>query len=191
MIDVNRGVTYDETYTGIYETAPNVCGNTGLYTSDPNGELFGFWDITNHTPLTEPYFYPVPPDDFGYFLIYDMRSEEVLLLDENLQCVSNLTEKWPELSEVRLSENRMTGDVDGSGKITILDALGNLISHTDYDNIGWFSGGVAFCVKDGLYGYVDSNGNEVVPPKYIYASNTQNGVGFLENDNGIYLFTMT
>ena len=139
----------------------------------------------------EPYFYPVPPDDFGYFLIYDKRTEEALLLDEKLQCVSNLTEKWPELSEVRLSENRMTGDVDGSGKITILDALGNLISHTDYDTIGWFSGGVAFCVRDGLYGYVDSSGNEVVPPKYSYASNTQNGVGFLEDDGGIYLFSMT
>jgi len=52
-----------------------------------------------------------------------------------------------------------------------------LLLDTRYDRVYSFYSGLARVEKDGKIGYIDKNGNEVVPPRYAFALNFSEGRG--------------
>ena len=50
-----------------------------------------------------------------------------------------------------------------------------ILTTRNYDSVESFHGGMALVSKEGLYGFVDKNGKEIVKPQYNYASRFQEG----------------
>jgi tetratricopeptide (TPR) repeat protein len=65
-----------------------------------------------------------------------------------------------------------------SGKCGLITEGGKIIVQADYDAIRPFSEGLAACKRDGVWGFVDSEGKEVIPPKYIEVGDFHDGVTF-------------
>jgi hypothetical protein len=66
-------------------------------------------------------------------------------------------------------------------------AAGKLVSDYIYDDIGKYSEGFAAFVRDGLVGFLDTNGVEVVPPVYLRAWEFKDGYAMIEDDLGMAL----
>ncbi len=63
-----------------------------------------------------------------------------------------------------------------------LDTLGNLVDVTRYDRIYNFYDGFAKVKKDSLFGFINTNGVEVVKCRYKSAIYFQNGISYIEVD---------
>lgn len=72
---------------------------------------------------------------------------------------------WP------LMQNCRYGYVDAKGRFAI---------PPQFEDAGYFSGGVASVEKDGRYGFIDPSGKWVIPPKYEQANPFENGLAAVE-----------
>src|SRR5574344_1930285 len=61
------------------------------------------------------------------------------------------------------------------GKIIYVDASGNQMIKTEYDDGGKFENGKAKVCKSGKWGYIDPNGKEVIKLIYTRMYNWENG----------------
>ncbi|QDU94703.1 WG repeat-containing protein [Lignipirellula cremea] len=52
------------------------------------------------------------------------------------------------------------------GKWGAIDRRGEIVFLTDFEGIGHFSGGFAWCLENGLYGLLNAAGNVLVPPSF-------------------------
>lgn len=67
-----------------------------------------------------------------------------------------------------------------------VDNKANLVLDlTQYDAVWSFKEGFARVRKNGLYGFIDNKGNEVVPPEYILAEEMRGGYALLYSKDGI------
>ena len=67
-----------------------------------------------------------------------------------------------------------------------INAAGKWIIKTDYEFCYTFTDGFARVIKDGLWGYIDENGREVVPPTFADCGEYRNGVAPYSMDGITY-----
>lgn len=65
-----------------------------------------------------------------------------------------------------------------SNKCGLISKDGNVIVQANYDAIRPFCEGLAACKRDDVWGFVDTHGKEVIPPKYIEVGDFHDGVTF-------------
>jgi hypothetical protein len=66
------------------------------------------------------------------------------------------------------------------GRTVLLDSLGKEIAAVSEDgSVGRFQGGLATIERDGLYGYIDTNGETVIPRMFDVASGFQSGLALV------------
>jgi hypothetical protein len=61
-----------------------------------------------------------------------------------------------------------------------IDEQGQVIGRIDYQSASDFSEGRAKVLRDGLYGFIDVNGVEVIPPRFIMAESFSNGAASVQ-----------
>lgn len=81
--------------------------------------------------------------------------------------------------------------VNLNGDIKVIDNKGNVITRNDYDYIGDFNNGLALVAKsyennEYRYGYIDLNGEEVIPIKFLMGYDFKDNVGLIKLDNKKY-----
>lgn len=68
-------------------------------------------------------------------------------------------------------------------KAGIIDLKGNVkIIENDYNYVNMFYSGCAIVIRDNLYGLIDKNGKELIPPKYKEINHFYNGYSIIEED---------
>ncbi len=84
------------------------------------------------------------------------------------------------LSKVVITEGntRKTGFINKEGETFFRSFLNG--------NAGNFSEGLAVFEKDGLYGYIDTNGNICINPQYTYAGEFSEGLAVVVDENCMY-----
>jgi len=90
------------------------------------------------------------------------------------------------------------GDADSEGRFPAkhgdvsgyIDFKGNWILKTSYDFCYTYTDGVARVFKDGLWGYIDEDGNEIVAPIFADCGEYRNERAFYSNDGFLYGFLM-
>jgi hypothetical protein len=78
------------------------------------------------------------------------------------------------------------GDVMG-----VIDESGNVITKRQYTFVSSYSDslalvGIKTSTDEYLYGYIDKDGNEVIPPNYLEGSDFKNNYALVKERNGIY-----
>lgn len=85
------------------------------------------------------------------------------------------------------SENQLNLTRNEEGKFGFKNKLGELIIKNNYDAAYNFSEGLARVCKifneNYLYGYIDANGNELIPMIYKFAEDFSNGYGLVRLEN--------
>ena len=152
---------------------------------------FGIWDSVACEKKTEPRFTYVSPYSDGVALVVTIQND-VEMIDEDGNCIINLSEKYPDMhtEALRFVSHGFVSLTIQDGNTIILNSRGELVANTSYDDIDIVDENIAICRKDGKYGYIDVNGNELVPPIYDQASTIDNGVGFLSLDGTIYRYVV-
>ncbi len=161
----------------------------GYYSSDD--ELYGLWNFKTNEKITEAkYVYISEFSD--EIAIVSLQNGSYYVIDDKGTVISNLSQLYPNKtidSVVPFGNGRASISLSDSKGMYLIDAIGDIIQHTSYDKISCFYDGIAVCMKDGLYGYCNASGEEIVTPQYQYASNFENGVAFATDGNAIYRIT--
>jgi beta-lactamase regulating signal transducer with metallopeptidase domain len=182
IVDMDGNVVYEGhiDFYGIGDQA--IC----LYTLD--GEVFGLIDTNTMEIIVEPYFYPLSQliNDQAVVMTPD---ENIYIINSRGEKVVNLSKQYTDIEPSSVSAMGIgrysLGFSTGKGAI-IIDDTGNIVAETEYDYIVRFENDdsmIALCEKDGKYGYVDLEGNEILEPIYNRITNVEEGKGivFLEN----------
>ncbi len=88
------------------------------------------------------------------------------------------------------------GECDSSGRfpakkgttVGYINFRGDWVMQLDYDFCYGFTDGIARVFKNGLWGYIDENGQEIVPPIFADCSEYRNGRAFYSTDGVTYGF---
>ena len=72
----------------------------------------------------------------------------------------------------------------------LLNRVGEWVLPAEYDEVGEYSEGLFYAEKNGLFGYLDSRGEIVIPFKYQNAADFKNGGAVVENAQGMGVITM-
>lgn len=72
------------------------------------------------------------------------------------------------------------------GKKYLINKENKRIPLNNYSYVGSISEGLILVNKNGLIGYIDKNGNEVIKPQYKNAFNFKEGLAVVENNEGLY-----
>lgn len=188
IVDTNGDVVF-EGNVDFYGIGEKVC----YYTVD--GETFGIFSTETNEVVTKPLYIPVTKFAFRN------NKALVMTLDGRLQIISSdgevvmdITTKFSQVDSSKSSaigSDRYAIGFLNNDNAVIIDGNGTLITQTDYNSIGTFTGvesDFAFCKKDGKYGYVDSSGKEVLEPIYDRVTNVENGRGFVTIGQDVYIF---
>ena len=62
----------------------------------------------------------------------------------------------------------------------MINKEGKEIVPVKYDDVNWFSDGLAAVKLNGLYGYVNESGNEIVSPRYYFATSHVEGMAWVQ-----------
>lgn len=76
-------------------------------------------------------------------------------------------------ADMKFSENLCAVWKDAFG---FIDKKGELVISYQYENVGHFSEGFAYFLRDGKYGFIDKKGNEVIAPNYRFVGDFKNGI---------------
>lgn len=163
-------------------------GAVGFYSED--GTWYGVWDGAAGEKRTEPSYRPVL-EFLGDTAVVATKDEAFWVIDKSGQCVLDVTKQFPDLvtDSLRwvdvglLAANTKEGDT-----VSLIPVDGSAPVHTDYTSVEDFHEGIAVGEKDGLYGYLDLAGQEVLPATYPVASNLENGIGFLFDGTDIFRY---
>jgi hypothetical protein len=79
---------------------------------------------------------------------------------------------------LKVSQRKEKSDYENN--IFFLDKTGKRISDKNYDDVYYFSEGLAAVSKDGLWGFIDKTGKEVIPLKYSNVLNFSEGLAAVE-----------
>lgn len=167
------------------------CDKEGIGFYSLDGNLYGIWN--HEKPETEPR-YQQPQNLFSNGMAVVTTAENSLwVIDEKGACLLDLSKTYPELvrnSVGLVDQGVLAAELSTADTVSILPLDGSKPIHTAYDSIAAFHEGVAVSGKDGLYGYIDRNGQEILPTTYKVASTIENGVGFLVDGTDIFRFTV-
>jgi hypothetical protein len=97
-----------------------------------------------------------------------------LIIDTNS---NQIGEVYSQLS--RINSSRFSARIDGN--FFLIDSDGNRLTKKPYDFVDnkIYDGLISFQIN-GLWGYIDINGNEIIPPKYKFAMGYSKGEASVE-----------
>jgi hypothetical protein len=117
--------------------------------------------------------------------IAQLRDVRVLYSGDNLIGLANLKGEIkvePQYSVIYIndiSEGLVTAlkPTDFGNELVILNINGKEVANVGsrYESVGKFSEGKAVVKKEGLYGYIDMQGTEIIPLQFTYANEFSNG----------------
>ncbi|MBD7910998.1 WG repeat-containing protein [Clostridium cibarium] len=147
-----------------------------------SGKVYGYID-ENGTFIIEPKYEEA--SDFNELGIAIVRENDLTgVIDSNGEYVIEPIYESISLFE----EGRAVYVLDSN--VGVMDERGNRITKKNYNYIGNFNEGravVSVTEKDeSYYGYIDRDGNEVVPTKYLMADEFKGGVALVRVKNGEY-----
>ena len=76
----------------------------------------------------------------------------------------------PQFETIKVGENATHFVADSDGLFRFYDRNGQLLHNTTWEDANVYSDGLAAVKKDGLWGYINVNGQVIIPLEYQYAS---------------------
>ena len=153
LIDSNGKIVTEMKYDSI-ETC--VCSKKYIVTLRDEGETYSI-----DSNFESDWRYPHKCESFeGKSYIWDssMNSLKIVEISDGEQNETDSKALLPETCEI-------SGSADGAKKYALAYG-GRLVSASDFENAGVFTGGIAALCKNGKWGYVDSTGKQVIPFEY-------------------------
>lgn len=72
------------------------------------------------------------------------------------------------------------------GNVLLIDISGRTLSEPLWDDCGWFSEGLGMVCRDNKWGYINTEGEEVIPCQWEYVGPFEGGVAEVQQENGLY-----
>lgn len=156
----------------------------GYYSFDL--ESYGIWDSEYGQKITEPLYSHISrfSDGVAFVITNDGKAQ---IINEKGECITDLSKLYStidiEKSKTSIKDSVLSIKLTDKEGVCLLDTKGNVVKQTQYDSIGAFSDDIAVCEKNGKYGYVNSNGEEIIKPQYDIATNVDDNIAFVSKDN--------
>lgn len=138
----------------------------------------------------------VPPEtdlkDLFAYSHYNLTSpNKSLLINSKGELIGSLPFHSFGLSSEGYFKTSIEAESGSLSKWTFADINGVPISDKRYDNIGPFSDGLAYVTKNGLTGYINTKGEEVIPLEYTQSYGFSGGIAYaIKNDKAVLLNTI-
>lgn len=182
VVDIHGQVKYSGDMILIAST------DNWFYTDD---QYYGIFDNQNYTTLTEPRFINITKFVNSIAVVAE-KDGTVKMIDPNGDVVVDLSRQYPNIDAEKLYEFSdgvtVLNFTDDTSPI-IIDLNGEAVAKTDCDELKWFHDGITVCENDGKYGYIDSEGTEILEPIYEVATNIDGGIGFVSKEGSLYRFS--
>lgn len=192
LMDVNG-----KTITPVIYEALNFDSESGYYFAGKNG-MAGF--INQQGNMVIPFNYDPPPGwqpnvFVNGHVLMKHKGKRVLLDSKGKTIIKAADFKGPD--EIFIVRSRFSGntwcymgkhEVDGEEIVKIIvngllyENLGGDIFNTERYSSVLFKEGLLAVKRNGLYGYLDRNGNEVIPFEYQRASSFEDGTAYVKKD---------
>ncbi len=160
---------------------------SGFFTFD--NEVYGI--VYNNT-FQEPIFQSISEFVDNRALVVDLEGT-VYLIDSEGNKKANLSEVYSNIDKSNLnvfSNSVVALNFLDDQSAVIIDAEGLVVKNTDLNHIFSYDNGIALCMKNGKYGYVDAMGNIILEPVYDIATNCSDGIGFVRKEEQWYRFEL-
>lgn len=168
-----------EEFVTIYQWLKEVKPMNRIITK--KGNLYGVMNESGQIILEPSYDYISEFNPWGYAVV--KKSSDYRLIDIDGKYTNN--DRYVSLRYIE-DEEKFIGE--RIGKLCFINFEREIIMDPakDYDMIYYLSNGFYQVEKDEKYGYIDEEGNEVIPLQYIYADAfSENGLALVELDNNL------